>query len=94
MMEAGISNATLEGVLKDLHAKRDWVDKMIEGLENSMNSPQHKLINMAVESFTEQGDRLPKVDLGEGRQHELGVLAVAAASSKRGRPRGSTSAAA
>ncbi len=93
MTEPGISNASLDGLLKELHGKREWLDTMIEGLENSMNSPQHKLINMAVESFTAQSDKLPIVDLGESRQHELQALASAAARRKRGRPRGSAVAA-
>ncbi len=69
---------TGEGVdrlLAELHEKKLWLDQIIAGLEAAVDSPQHRLIAQAAETFEAAGPRQPKVDLKASKRSELQNLA-------------------
>ncbi len=69
------SGESVERLLEELHAKKRWLDHMIAGLEAAADSPQHRLIAQAAETFQEAGAASPKVDLIQSKRSELQRLA-------------------
>lgn len=72
-------------VLEELHAKKRWLDTVIAGLEMALDSPQHRLLEMAAETFDLEPNGVPKVDLGGGPKAELTQLAVRVGGSRPSR---------
>ncbi len=66
---------SVERLLEELHEKKQWLDQMIAGLEAAAESPQHRLIAQAAETFDSAGSRQPKVDLVQSKRTELQTLA-------------------
>ena len=66
---------SMERLLEELHEKKAWLDQMIAGLEAAAESPQHRLIAQAAETFEQAGYRQPKVDLVPSKRAELQTLA-------------------
>ena len=62
-------------LLRELYAKKRWLDKVIEGLETALQSPQHQLLSMAQEILGDDSPAYPKVDLGDERRAALAALA-------------------
>lgn len=75
----------MEQLLEELHQKKAWLDQMIAGLEAAADSPQHRLIAQASETFEQAGPRQPKVDIGSSKRGELEKLAQRVGG-RRGRP--------
>jgi hypothetical protein len=53
----------IDRLLGDLHRKKRWLDTVIEGLEQAIQSPEIRLID-AVEAAFQDG-QVPHVDLAE-----------------------------
>ena len=90
------TGGNVEHLLEELHSKKKWLDVMIEGLEAAVDSPQHKLIEMAAKTLDQPRRRSPKVDYQEAQNGELIALArrVGGGSSRRRRGRRAKQAAA
>ena len=74
---------SMERLLEELHEKKLWLDEMIAGLEAAAESPQHRLIAKAAETFEKAGQRQPKVDLIQSKRTELQTLAQRVGGSRR-----------
>ena len=82
---------SVERLLEELHAKKLWLDEMIAGLEAAADSPQHRLIAQAAETFEKAGQRQPKVDLIQSKRAELQTLAQRVGGGRRRPPVGTGS---
>ena len=89
-MDAG-DGADLNRLLTELHAKRRWLDEVIRGLEEVIQSPELKFVTAITEVFGEEDSPRPKIDLETGRKRRLSRLASRITGS-RNRPGGSTGA--
>ena len=69
-------NVDLDRVLDELHAKKRWLDTVIEGLERAMESPDHQLLESIVNAFANGDQSRPKVDLGPPQRARLTRLAT------------------
>lgn len=74
-MIAHYGGENFDRLLEELHAKKAWLDQMIAGLEAAAESPQHRLIAEAAESFESAGTHTPKVDIRSSKRSELQLLA-------------------
>ena len=86
-MDAG-DGVDLNRLLTELHAKRRWLDEVIRGLEEVLQSPELKFVTAIAEVFGEEDSPRPKIDLETGRKRRLSRLASRITSSKN-RPGGS-----
>lgn len=64
----------IERLLDDLHRKRCWLDTVIEGLEQAVQSPEIRLID-AVEAAFKDG-QTPRVDILAHKGSLLQALAA------------------
>ena len=80
-MDAG-EGVDLNRLLTELHAKRRWLDEVIRGLEEVLDSPELKFVTAITEVFGEDQSPRPKIDLEAGRQRRLSRLASKVARSK------------
>jgi hypothetical protein len=80
-MDAGEA-VDLNRLLTELHAKRRWLDEVIRGLEEVLDSPELKFVTAITEVFGEDQSPRPKIDLEAGRQRRLSRLASKVAKSK------------
>ena len=69
-------NVDLDRVLDELHAKKRWLDTVIEALERSIESPDHQLLESIVNAFANGDQSRPKVDLGPPQRARLTRLAT------------------
>jgi hypothetical protein len=74
-MEADGIGESVEGLLQELHEKKQWLDMMIEGLEAALESPEHRLIQLVEQTFEESQAEAPCVDLEQGGRSALATLA-------------------
>ena len=65
----------VDSLLNELHQKKRWLDTMIEGLEAAIDSPQHKLIELAKSTFENHQGPAPRVDLEHSGKAALMTLA-------------------
>lgn len=65
----------LNRLLTELHAKRRWLDEVIRGLEDVVQSPELKFVTAITEVFGEDHGPMPKIDLETGRKRRLARLA-------------------
>ena len=65
----------LNRLLTELHAKREWLDQMIWGLEQVEKSPEMALISAVEEVLTGDYCPKPKIDLGSRKKARLLRLA-------------------
>lgn len=80
-MDAG-EGVDLNRLLTELHAKRRWLDEVIRGIEEVLNSPELKFVTAITEVFGEDDGPRPKIDLEAGRQRRLSRLASKVAKSR------------
>lgn len=80
------TGGNVDHLLEELHEKKRWLDLMIAGLEAAVESPQHRLIEMAAKTFEEQSRRAPKVDLIATGEGDLADLAKSVGKSRLRRP--------
>lgn len=73
-MDAG-EGVDLNRLLTELHAKRRWLDEVIRGLEEVLDSPELKFVTAITEIFGEDQGPRPKIDLEAGGQRRLSRLA-------------------
>ena len=66
----------LDRVLAELHAKKRWLDTVIEALERAIESPDHQLLESIVNAFANGDQSRPKVDLGPPQRARLTRLAT------------------
>ena len=69
-------NVDLDRVLDEFHAKKRWLDTVIEALERSIESPDHQLLESIVNAFANGDQSRPKVDLGPPQRARLTRLAT------------------
>ena len=69
------AGGNVDHLLEELHEKKRWLDLMIAGLEAAIDSPQHRLIEMAAKTFEHQSGHAPKVDLIAAGAGDLAELA-------------------
>ena len=69
-------NVDLDRVLEELHAKKRWLDTVIEALERAIESPDHQLLESIVNAFANGDQSRPKVDLGPPQRARLTRLAT------------------
>ena len=69
-------NVDLDRVLAELHAKKRWLDTVIEALERAIESPDHQLLESIVNAFANGDQSRPKVDLGPPQRARLTRLAT------------------
>ncbi len=69
-------NVDLDRVLDELHAKKRWLDTVIEALERAIESPDHQLLESIVNAFANGDQSRPKVDLGPPQRARLTRLAT------------------
>lgn len=63
----------IDRLLSDLHSKKRWLDTVIEGLEQAMQSPEIRLIDAVQEAFPDES--IPRVDLPTDQGSLLRALA-------------------
>lgn len=80
------AGGNVDHLLEELLEKKRWLDLMIAGLEAAVESPQHRLIEMATKTFEEQSVRAPKVDLISNGSGDLAELAKSVGQSRLRRP--------
>lgn len=73
-MDAG-EGVDLNRLLTELHAKRRWLDEVIRGLEDVVQSPELKFVTAITEVFGEDHGPRPKIDLENGGKRRLSRLA-------------------
>lgn len=73
MPSAQRGSLDIERLLGDLHRKKLWLDTVIEGLEQAIQSPENRLIE-AVQAAFDEG-QTPRVDLAEHEGSLLRALA-------------------
>jgi hypothetical protein len=56
-MDRFVVEESVETLLKELHEKKRWLDVMISGLEAAVESPEHKLIELAKKTFDEAEEK-------------------------------------
>lgn len=66
----------LDRVLDELHAKKRWLDTVIEVLEKAIQSPDHQLLESMANAFANGDQSGPKVDLGPPQRARLTRLAA------------------
>jgi hypothetical protein len=66
---------SVELLLRELYAKKRWLDMVIGGLEAALESPQHQLVRLVQETLGDESPARPKVDLGDERRVALANLA-------------------
>jgi len=66
----------LNRLLTELHAKRRWLDEVIRGLEEVVESPELKFVTAITEVFGEDQTPRPKIDLEAARKRQLSRLAA------------------
>ena len=69
-------NVDLDRLLAELHAKKRWLDTVIEGLEKAVQSPGHQLLEFIANVFGNGNRPGPKVDLGPPQRAKLTRLAT------------------
>ena len=69
-------NVDLDRVLDELHAKKRWLDTVIEALERAIESPDHQLLESIVNALANGDQSRPKVDLGPPQRARLTRLAT------------------
>jgi hypothetical protein len=74
-MELDKVGAGVESLLRELHEKKEWLDTMIEGLEAALDSPEHRLIELAEQTFEASRREAPRVDLELDGKSALATLA-------------------
>ena len=74
-MDAG-EGVDLNRLLTELHAKRRWLDEVIRGLEEVVQSPELKFVTAIREVFGGDHGPMPKIDLETGRKRRLSRLAA------------------
>ena len=67
--------ANLARLLSELHAKKQWLDEVINGLETALRSPDMQLVASVAKTFGEESRSRPKVDLMSRQQRKLARLA-------------------
>ncbi len=65
----------LDRVLDELHAKKRWLDTVIEALEKAIQSPDHQLLESMANAFANGNQSGPKVDLASPQRARLTRLA-------------------
>ena len=80
------AGGNVDHLLEELHEKKRWLDLMIAGLEAAIDSPQHRLIEMAARTFQDQPGHAPKVDLIAGGPGDLAELARSVGQGRLRRP--------
>lgn len=73
----------LNRLLAELHAKRKWLDEVIEGLEEVLRSPEIKFVTAITEVFGEEDSPRPKIDLESSGKRRLSRLATKVARAKK-----------
>ena len=68
-------NLDLDRVLDELHAKKRWLDTVIEALEKAIQSPDYQLLECIANAFANGNQSGPKVDLGPPQRARLTRLA-------------------
>ena len=69
-------NVDLDRVLEELHAKKRWLDTVIEALERAIESPDHQLLESMANAFANGDQSRPKVDLASPQRARLTRLAT------------------
>ena len=69
------SAVNIDLLLNELHAKRNWLDTVIAGLESAIRSPDHRLIESLSTAYSNGARGRPKVDLRPRQQANLSRLA-------------------
>ena len=79
----------LDRVLDELHAKKRWLDRVIEGLEKAIQSPDHQLLESIANAFANGNQSRPKVDFARPQRARLTRLAseVQRSGGRRGKKR-------
>lgn len=75
----------VERLLRELYAKKQWLDVMIVSLEHAMESPDYQFIHGLESFFGKTNPGVPKVDLRPQQQARLVQLASKVARRQRGR---------
>ena len=74
--------ANLDRLLNELHAKKRWLDEVINGLEMALRSPDMQFVTSIAKTFGEEARARPKVDLRSRQQRKLARLASRVTSSR------------
>ena len=82
----------VERVLKELYAKKRWLDTMIASLEAAVESPHYRLIQRVNQALSNGDGAKPKVDIRKQQQARLAELATQVGKTRRIRRRGRISA--
>lgn len=90
MTSAPRESLDIDRLLGDLHRKKRWLDTVIAGLEQAMQSPEIQLL-AAVEAAYQDG-QMPRVDLAEDAGLLLRTLASKVPRRSPAMERGSTAA--
>jgi hypothetical protein len=77
----------VDSLLKELHEKKRWLDMMISGLEAAVDSPEHRLIELAEKTFEENAAKAPRVDLENEGKTALTMLASSVGATPHARRR-------
>ena len=64
----------IDQVLGDLHRRKRWLDTIIQGLEQAIESPEIRLIHAAEAAFQDESG--PRIDLQEDQGSLLRMLAL------------------
>lgn len=73
MPSAQRESLDIERPLGDLHRKKRWLDTVIEGLEQVIQSPEARLIEAVQAAYDDR--QAPRVDLAEQERSLLRALA-------------------
>lgn len=73
----------VERLLRELYAKKQWLDVMITSLEHAMESPDYQFIHGLESFFGKTNPGVPKVDLRPQQQARLVQLASKVARRRR-----------
>ena len=84
-MDAG-EGVDLNRLLTELHAKRRWLDEVIRGLEEVVQSPELKFVTAITEVFGGDHGPMPKIDLETGGKRRLSRLASKVSKPKNVQP--------
>ena len=74
-MEVNGIGESVDSLLEELHEKKLWLDMMIKGLEAALDSPEHRLIQLAERTFEEHREEGARVDLEQQGKLALTTLA-------------------
>ena len=86
-MEGVADPIKLERVLKDLYAKKQWLNTMISSLDTAVESPHYRLIQRVSQSLSNGDGAKPKVDMRRQQRVRLAQLATQVAPPRRLRRR-------